>query len=155
VGEESPCVLFEGLVPTLISVIPACSINFFMYGNGKQVIADWFNGGHENFYVHLCAGAIAGIATATATNPIWVVKTRLQLSAADNLKARAAVSPPQHAVKLPSWSHKWYREFRRDLARHVLVSRIDRLIASLSSSESPRVVSEVDPPICPFGIRRH
>jgi solute carrier family 25 protein 33/36 len=80
-------------VPTLVGVVPARSINFFTYGNGKQIIADRFNGGRENSYVHLCAAAIAGIATGTATNPIWVVKTRLQLSAADNLKARAAAAP--------------------------------------------------------------
>ena len=90
--------LFEGLVPTPIGVIPACSINFFTYGNGKQVIADWFDGGHENSYVHLCAGAIAGIATSTATNPIWVVKMRLQLSAADSFKARAAATMAVQAV---------------------------------------------------------
>jgi solute carrier family 25, member 33/36 len=79
--EESPKALFKGLGPTLVGVIPARSINFFTYGNGKQIIARNFNNGQENTYVHLTAAAIAGIVTGTATNPIWVVKTRLQLSA--------------------------------------------------------------------------
>nr|VWP00092.1 Zn(2)-C6 fungal-type domain-containing protein [Ganoderma boninense] len=77
--EESPRALFKGLGPTLVGVVPARSINFFTYGNGKQVIANTFNQGQENSWVHLASAAIAGIATGTATNPIWVVKTRLQL----------------------------------------------------------------------------
>lgn len=77
---ESPRALFKGLGPTLVGVIPARSIHFFTYGNGKRVIADRFNHGQENSYVHLAAAAVAGIATSTATNPIWVVKTRLQLT---------------------------------------------------------------------------
>lgn len=77
--EESPRALFKGLGPTLVGVIPARSINFFAYGNGKQVIANKFNDGQENSWVHLTAAALAGIVTGTATNPIWVVKTRLQL----------------------------------------------------------------------------
>ncbi|KAK0463354.1 mitochondrial carrier protein RIM2 [Armillaria novae-zelandiae] len=76
---ESPRALFKGLGPSLVGIIPARSINFFTYGNGKAVIARTFNGGRENSYVHLCAAALAGVVTGTATNPIWVVKTRLQL----------------------------------------------------------------------------
>jgi solute carrier family 25 protein 33/36 len=79
-------------VPTLVGVVPARSINFFTYGNGKQIIANQFNNGQENSYVHLCAAAIAGIVTGTATNPIWVVKTRLQLSASDRLLTTVAAS---------------------------------------------------------------
>ncbi|KAH9893589.1 mitochondrial carrier [Cubamyces lactineus] len=79
--EESPRALFKGLGPTLVGVVPARSINFFTYGNGKQIIANRFNNGEENSWVHLSAAALAGIATGTATNPIWVVKTRLQLDA--------------------------------------------------------------------------
>ncbi|KAH7922210.1 mitochondrial carrier protein RIM2 [Leucogyrophana mollusca] len=85
--DESPRALFKGLGPTLVGVIPARSINFFTYGNGKQIIANNFNHGQENSYVHLAAAAIAGIATGTATNPIWVVKTRLQLTASDRRQA--------------------------------------------------------------------
>ncbi|KAH9971700.1 mitochondrial carrier [Lactifluus volemus] len=94
--DESPRALFKGLGPTLVGVIPARSINFFTYGNGKQIIANRFNDGQENSYVHLCAAAIAGIVTGTATNPIWVVKTRLQLSASQNQKvaSRAATTLP-------------------------------------------------------------
>ncbi|KAF9442247.1 mitochondrial carrier [Macrolepiota fuliginosa MF-IS2] len=90
--DESPRALFKGLGPTLIGVIPARSINFYTYGNGKVIIANTFNEGRENSFVHLAAAAFAGIVTGTATNPIWVVKTRMQLSASD-LVERTAPGP--------------------------------------------------------------
>ncbi|KZF20485.1 mitochondrial carrier [Xylona heveae TC161] len=71
--------LFKGLGPNLTGVVPARAINFYTYGNGKRVISDYFNHGQEAAWVHLCAAATAGIVTSTATNPIWLVKTRLQL----------------------------------------------------------------------------
>ncbi|KAK0527692.1 Pyrimidine nucleotide transporter, mitochondrial [Tilletia horrida] len=80
-AEEGSRALFKGLGPTLVGVIPARSINFYAYGNGKRVLAEQLNHGVETPLIHLSAAAIAGVATATATNPIWVVKTRLQLEA--------------------------------------------------------------------------
>jgi solute carrier family 25 protein 33/36 len=71
--------LFRGLGPNLIGVVPARSINFFTYGNGKNLIAHYFNNGEENPWVHLSAATIAGVTTSTVTNPIWLIKTRLQL----------------------------------------------------------------------------
>ena len=71
--------LFKGLGPNLIGVVPARAINFYTYGNGKQIISNYFNNGKESAWVHLCAAAFAGVVTGTATNPIWLVKTRLQL----------------------------------------------------------------------------
>lgn len=71
--------LFKGLGPNLIGVVPARAINFWAYGNGKRVYSSLLFGGEETAGVHLLAAATAGIITGTATNPIWLVKTRLQL----------------------------------------------------------------------------
>jgi len=71
--------LFKGLGPNLIGVVPARAINFFAYGNVKRIISNDFNNGQEAAWVHLCAAAFAGIVTGTVTNPVWLVKTRLQL----------------------------------------------------------------------------
>ncbi|EFQ29468.1 hypothetical protein CGRA01v4_14694 [Colletotrichum graminicola] len=76
---EGPRALFKGLGPNLVGVIPARSINFYTYGNGKRLIAEYSNGGNEAAWVHLSAGILAGVTTSTVTNPIWLVKTRLQL----------------------------------------------------------------------------
>lgn len=73
--------MFKGLGPNLIGVVPSRAINFYVYGNGKRIINDHFgyNSAQSPVGVHLTAAAVAGVATGTATNPIWVVKTRLQL----------------------------------------------------------------------------
>jgi solute carrier family 25 protein 33/36 len=76
---EGPRALFKGLGPNLVGVIPARSINFYTYGNGKRLISDYLNNGRDSAWVHLSAAALAGVVTSTATNPIWLVKTRLQL----------------------------------------------------------------------------
>ena len=78
--QEGPRALFKGLGPNLVGVVPARSINFFTYGNSKRLIAEHLNHGNaESAWVHLSAGTLAGVTTSTATNPIWMIKTRLQL----------------------------------------------------------------------------
>ena len=77
--QEGPRALFKGLGPNLVGVVPARSITFFTYGNSKRLITEHLNHGQDAAWVHLSAGVTAGIVTSTATNPIWMVKTRLQL----------------------------------------------------------------------------
>lgn len=80
-GHEGFRALFRGLGANLVGVVPARSINFYVYGNGKRILNRHFNPeGRENVWsIHLVAAATAGILTGSATNPIWLVKTRLQL----------------------------------------------------------------------------
>ncbi|KAI4259516.1 MAG: hypothetical protein LQ352_000703 [Teloschistes flavicans] len=82
--------LFKGLGPNLTGVVPARAINFYTYGNGKRILSDQFNGGQEAAWVHICAAINAGIVTGTITNPVWLVKTRLQLDKSRAEKAGTA-----------------------------------------------------------------
>ncbi|KAJ2798722.1 Pyrimidine nucleotide transporter, mitochondrial [Coemansia guatemalensis] len=70
---------FAGLGPALVGIVPSRAIQFFTYANGKQVLSQW-NGGKESPLIHLSAAAIAAVVTTTATSPIWMVKTRMQVS---------------------------------------------------------------------------
>ncbi|KAI0886050.1 mitochondrial carrier protein rim2-like protein [Annulohypoxylon maeteangense] len=76
---EGSRALFKGLGPNLVGVVPARSINFYAYGTGKRAYSQWTGASPENPVVHLASAVTAGLATGTATNPIWLVKTRLQL----------------------------------------------------------------------------
>ncbi|KAI9482437.1 hypothetical protein IWW42_003260 [Coemansia sp. RSA 1085] len=70
---------FAGLGPGLVGIIPSRAIQFFTYANGKQVLARW-NNGQETPLVQLSAAGLAAMVTTTATSPIWMVKTRMQLA---------------------------------------------------------------------------
>ncbi|CAH8653490.1 unnamed protein product [Schistosoma intercalatum] len=74
---EGPTALFKGLVPTLVGVMPTRGIYFCAYHNGQLFFEKYFQPGSS--FVYLCAAGIASITASSLTNPIWFVKTRLQL----------------------------------------------------------------------------
>ncbi|KAK0061418.1 solute carrier family 25 member 36 [Biomphalaria pfeifferi] len=69
--------LFKGLGPTLVGVAPSRAIYFGAYAHCKQALNRVIT--PDTHLVHLCSAVAAGVSAATCTNPIWFVKTRLQL----------------------------------------------------------------------------
>ncbi|XP_071109106.1 solute carrier family 25 member 36-A-like [Haliotis cracherodii] len=69
--------LFKGLGPNLVGVAPSRAIYFCTYAQAKQVLNQKFN--PNTPIVHILSALSAGFCASTATNPIWFVKTRLQL----------------------------------------------------------------------------
>uniref|UniRef100_A0A2K6UUD7 Solute carrier family 25 member 36 n=1 Tax=Saimiri boliviensis boliviensis TaxID=39432 RepID=A0A2K6UUD7_SAIBB len=55
------------------------AIYFAAYSNCKEKLNDVFD--PDSTQVHMISAAMAGFTAITATNPIWLIKTRLQLDA--------------------------------------------------------------------------
>lgn len=75
--------LWRGMGPTIVGVMPSRAIYFSTYGAAKGWLAGHLNEGQENALVHLGSALTAGVVTSTATNPIWLVKTRMQLQSGE------------------------------------------------------------------------
>ncbi|XP_037090084.1 solute carrier family 25 member 36-like [Pollicipes pollicipes] len=75
--KEGPYALFKGLGPNLVGVAPSRAIYFCSYSNAKKFFNQRLT--PESPIVHMASAMCAGFCSCTATNPIWFIKTRLQL----------------------------------------------------------------------------
>lgn len=72
--------LFKGLGPNLMGVFPSRAIYFWAYSTAKRnVNASCPGGNRDTPFVHVTSAGLAGFTASTLTNPIWLIKTRLQL----------------------------------------------------------------------------
>lgn len=94
--EEGIRALWKGLGPNLVGIVPARSIYFSCYSKGKEFYTN-LNGGSENSLVHTASAVTAGSCTALCTNPIWLVKTRMQL------QSEAAIKNSKLVMYKSSW----------------------------------------------------
>uniref|UniRef100_A0A0G4HJ93 Mitochondrial carrier protein n=1 Tax=Chromera velia CCMP2878 TaxID=1169474 RepID=A0A0G4HJ93_9ALVE len=68
---------YRGLGPTLVGIVPARSSYFWAYAATKAVLG--LKLGSESPVVHFVSAVAAGFVTSTLTNPLWMVRTRIQL----------------------------------------------------------------------------
>lgn len=118
-------------------MIPARSINFFTYGNGKVLFSRWFNTSQDAAPIHLISAASAGIATSTFTNPIWVVKTRIQLD-------QPAASPESKAQQPAKTKNPATPQFTRSyspLASYSTTAPVGQHSTARSTSALQRTVT--------------
>ena len=82
---------YKGLAPHLIGITPSKAIYFLMYERSKL----WFGGKgvltKGSNQLHLISAFVGGLTATTLTNPIWVLKTKLQISS-DKMKRRGVVN---------------------------------------------------------------
>ena len=88
---------WKGMKPTLIGIIPCRSVYFFSYEQTKRHLGSMGmrEGGVPNA---LISGLAAGVSSNTLTNPIWMVKSRLQLLA-DSSAGQKAYTGYRDAVR--------------------------------------------------------
>ena len=67
---------WRGLPPTLLGIIPSRATYFWAYSTSREFLLPKVGGGTANAVL---SGAAAGLTANTITNPIWMVKTRMQL----------------------------------------------------------------------------
>lgn len=73
--------LFKGLGPNIIGIAPSRAIYFSTYSTAKDILnKSTLINSPEHPIIHMTSAASAGFVTCTATNPIWLIKTRLQLT---------------------------------------------------------------------------
>uniref|UniRef100_A0A2P2LC16 Uncharacterized protein n=1 Tax=Rhizophora mucronata TaxID=61149 RepID=A0A2P2LC16_RHIMU len=72
--------LYRGLSPTILALLPNWAVYFTVYEHLKGHLSHGAASHQLTIGANMVAAAGAGAATAIATNPLWVVKTRLQVS---------------------------------------------------------------------------
>ena len=124
--------LWRGIGPSLAGVAPTRAVHFQVYGWAKALEVC-----PSPALTHLCSAGFAGCVAATVSNPIWVVKTRMQVQPLD--VSSSAVRPYRSSLDC------LLRVFReegvsRGLMRGVTASSGDILKALQGGGDDPKKV---------------
>ena len=91
-SQEGTRGFYAGVVPALVGSTVAWGVYFTMYNNAKARYRLKYDVHDLPSHLHLASAAEAGLVVSLATNPIWVVKTRMQLQRATRSQNVAPLS---------------------------------------------------------------
>ncbi|PKS07746.1 hypothetical protein jhhlp_006354 [Lomentospora prolificans] len=66
--------MYRGLGPIVMGYLPTWAVWFTVYNKSKDYLTEHYK---YPFFVNMASSIIAGASSTIATNPIWVIKTRL------------------------------------------------------------------------------
>jgi solute carrier family 25 folate transporter 32 len=90
--------LYRGLGLTMMGLMPTWAVYWFVYNSMKRYQVDVCERRPDAVLTHLVAAMTAGVCTTISTNPIWVVKTRLQTQSLKLNAAHTKYNGVAHAV---------------------------------------------------------
>jgi len=82
---------FSGVGPTIFGIVPMRGTAFWCYSNCKKFLQREFGIYPNSSSSHLISAVFAGIISSTVSNPIWMVRTRLQIPATAGQKSYSGV----------------------------------------------------------------
>ncbi|CAI9105374.1 OLC1v1004282C1 [Oldenlandia corymbosa var. corymbosa] len=77
--------MYRGLSPTVLALLPNWAVYFTIYEQLKSLLSSDDATHQLSVGANMVAASGAGAATTIATNPLWVVKTRLQTQGMRNV----------------------------------------------------------------------
>lgn len=84
VRSDGPLALYQGMTPALVGASASWGLYFWFYESAKarRRREQELTGGRLSAWSHMVCGWQAGTITCFFTNPVWLIKTRLQLQQA-------------------------------------------------------------------------
>ncbi|KAL3476795.1 mitochondrial carrier domain-containing protein [Aspergillus californicus] len=130
--------LFRGLGPSLTGVVPATAVKFYAYGNCKRLYPELLGLNKDATITHALSAATAGVVTGTATNPIWLVKTRLQLDRS-HVNSDGSIRPPQYRNSMDCVKQVIRKEGVKGLYRGLMASYLGVIETTLHLASYERI----------------
>ncbi|KAL1894822.1 hypothetical protein Cpir12675_003467 [Ceratocystis pirilliformis] len=104
--EEGVRGLYRGLGPIVFGYLPTWAVWFTVYNKSKTRLKEYTDHG---IFVSFWSSIIAGGCSTVATNPIWVIKTRLMSQSISALSAAPKTNgplPPVHPSSQTPWHYR-------------------------------------------------